>query len=390
MERSGMTVSPETLAERPRPQHGLEHAGDARHGVRLSLAVFGASRLVTFAVALAIAAVSGRSVIEVLGRWDGSWYLAIVQHGYPEAVLQGFGARAQSTLGFFPGYPLLIAAGSSLTGLSPALVGVMVSTLAGAATSVVLWLLAARIADIKTANRTVVLFCFFPSAFVLCMVYAEAVFLLLAAVCLLALVRERWAIAGVAAGLAGLVRPNGLVLALCCAWAAALAIRRRRAWRPVIAPLLAPAGTLAFLGYLWVRTGDWLAYVHTQKRGWDQGFDFGVSNVRAVRAVMVSRQFGFYVLLLAVCMLGIVVALYFLRRWRLPTPILVYVLGIVGLAVLSSNTTSVPRFLLTAFPVLIPIAQGLSAEAFPTVVATSATLMATLFWTTSLVMWLAP
>jgi hypothetical protein len=76
-------------------------------------------------------------------------------------------------------------------GLSPALVGVMVSTLAGAATSVVLWLLAARIADAKTAGRTVVMFCFFPSAFVLCMVYAEVVLLLLAGVCLLALVRER-------------------------------------------------------------------------------------------------------------------------------------------------------------------------------------------------------
>jgi hypothetical protein len=52
----------------------------------------------------------------------------------------------------FPGYPLLIQAGSSLTGLSPRLVGL----------------------------------------------------------CLLALVRERWLVAGVGA-LAGLVRPTGLV-----------------------------------------------------------------------------------------------------------------------------------------------------------------------------------
>ena len=358
--------------------------------MRVSVAVFGASRLVTFVVALAVAAVSHRSVTQVLTRWDGGWYLAVVQRGYPDTVAGGVGSHAQSTLGFFPGYPLLIHAGSALTRLSPVLVGVVISIVAGAATSAVLWLLAERIADARTATRAVALFCFFPAAFVLCMVYAEALFLLLVAVCLLALVRERWTIAGLAAALAGLVRPNALVLVLCCGWAAALAIRRRRAWRSLIAPLLAPTGTLAFFGYLWVRTGDWLAYVHTQKRGWDQGFDFGVSNLRALRGVMVSRQFGFYVLMLAVCMVGIVVALSFLRRWRLPTPLLVYVLGIVGLAVLSSNTTSVPRFLLTAFPVLIPIAQGLSEEAFPTVVATSATLMAVLFWTTSLVTWLAP
>jgi hypothetical protein len=385
-----MTVLGRTFTARPRLDHGPGLAADVRHGVRLSLVVFAASRLVTFVVALAIAAVSDRSVTEVLARWDGGWYLAVVQRGYPEGVADGVGAQAQSTLGFFPGYPLLIQAGSSLTGLSPVLVGVLISTLAGAATSVALWLLAERIADAKTASRTVVLFWFFPSAFVLSMVYAEAVFLLLVTACLLALVLERWLIAGVAAGLAGLVRPNGLVLTLCCGWAAAQAIRHRRSWRPVIAPLLAPTGTLAFFGFLQVRTGDWLAYVHTQKRGFDQGFDFGVSNVRTLLAVIASRQFGFYVLMLAVCMLGIAVALYFLVRWPLPAPLLIYVLGIVGVALLSSNTTSVPRFLLTAFPALIPIARSLSDDAYPTVVAASATLMATLFWTTSLVTWLAP
>jgi hypothetical protein len=389
MEESYMTSTGRTLAAQP-PDHDPRRADEVRHGVRLSLVVFIASRLVTFIVASAIAAASGRSVTEVLARWDGGWYLAVVQRGYPEAVAGGVGDQAQSTLAFFPGYPLLIHAGSSLTGLSPALVGVLISTLAGAATSVALWLLAERIADTKTADRAVVLFCFFPSAFVLSMVYAEAVLLLLVATCLLALVLERWLIAGVAAGLAGFVRPNGLVLTLCCGWAAVQAIRYRRSWRPVIAPLLAPTGTLAFFGWLQVHTGDWLAYVHTQKRGWDQGFDFGVSNVRTVLHVLASRQFGFYVLLLAACMVGIVVALYVLVRWPLPAPILIYVLGIVGVALLSSNTTSVPRFLLTAFPVLIPIARSLSDEAYPTVVAASATLMATLFWITSLVTWLAP
>jgi Dolichyl-phosphate-mannose-protein mannosyltransferase len=358
--------------------------------MRVSLAVFGASRLVTFIVAYAIAAVSGRSVTEVLARWDGGWYRAVAQRGYPETLASGVGDQAQSTLGFFPGYPLLIQAGTSLTGLSAAVVGVLISTVAGAATSVVLWLLAERVADSKTASRTVVLFCFFPSAFILSMVYAEAVFFLLVAMCLLALIGERWLIAGVAAGLASLVRPNGLVLTLCCGWAAAQAIRQRRSWRPAVAPLLAPTGALAFFGYLQVHTGDWLAYVHSQKRGWDQGFDFGVSNVRTLLAVVASRQFGFYALMLAACMVGLAVALYVLVRWPLPGLILAYVVGIVGVALLSSNTTSLPRFLLTAFPVLIPIARCLPDGAYPTVVAASATLMATLFWTTSLVTWLAP
>jgi hypothetical protein len=375
---------------RPRSTHRLGRAFGIRRGVWRPLAVFTASRLLTFMVALAIAAVSGQALTDVLTRWDGGWFLAVVRHGYPETVATGVGVQAQTTIAFFPGYPLLIKAGSWATGLSPAVTGVVISTMAGAAASVVLWLLAERVTNAKTADRTVVLFCFFPAAFVLSMVYAEAVFLLLVASCLLALILERWAVAGLTAAFAGLVRPNGLVLAVCCGWAAVQAIRRQGSWWPVVAPLLAPTGILAFLGYLYLRTGDALAFVHTQKRGWDQGFDFGVSNLRSALAILASRRVEFYVLVMVACLVGIAVALYLLARWRLPAPLVIYVVGIIAIAVLSSNTTSVPRFLLAAFPVLIPISRQLPDDAYPVVVACSAALMATLLWVTSLASWLTP
>jgi Gpi18-like mannosyltransferase len=384
-----MGVRGQTALEQPHAEQAPGSDRGIGRGVALALVVFAASRLVTFLTALAITTVAGVSLTEVLARWDGGWYLAVVGHGYPDAVATGHGVQAQTTIAFFPGYPLLIKAGS-VTGLSPAVTGVVVSTLTGAAASVVLWLLAARVTDVRSANRTVVLFCFFPAAFVLSMVYAEAVFVLLVAGCLLALVLERWALAGLAAALAGLVRPNGLVLAACCGWAAIQAIRRDGSWRPIIAPLLAPTGTLAFLWYLYLRTGDPLAYVHTQKRGWDQGFDFGVSNVRSAMSIVASRRAELYVLVIVACLIGVAAALYFLVRWRLPAPLLIYVVGIVGLALLSSNTTSVPRFLLSAFPLLIPIARQLSSTAYPVVAASSAVLMATLFWVTSLASWLTP
>jgi hypothetical protein len=384
------------LAERARPEDelrpddGSRPDDDRRHGIRFSLLAFGVSRLATLAVALAVARVTEPSVLEVLSRWDGGWYLEIVERGYPEAVPTGFGDQAQSTLAFFPGYPLLIQAGSQVTGLSPALVGIALSTLAGAAASMVLWLLTERVADARTANRAVMLFCFLPSAFVFSMVYSEALFLLLVAVCLLALVRERWLTAGVAAALAGLVRPTGLVLTLCCAWAAVAAIRRQGSWKPAVAPLLAPTGTLAFFGYLRRHTGDWLAYVQATKRGWGQGFDFGVTTFNTLQLVVAERRFTMYVLAVAVTAAALIVVLYLLVRWPLPAPLLIYVAGTAGIALLSSNTTSLPRYLLAAFPVLIPVARQLSDDVYPMVVAASATLMATLFWTTSLVTWLAP
>jgi hypothetical protein len=406
LKRRGPAAWRNRLAERPRPDDtrpddelrpddtrpddGSRPDGDRRHGIRSSLLAFTTSAVMTIGLALAVARVTGRSVLGLLSRSDAGWYLAIVERGYPRAVPTGVGDQAQSTLAFFPGYPLLIQAGSSLTGLPPRLVGIAVSLLAGAAASVVLWLLAERVADTRTASRAVTLWCFFPPAFVFSMVYSEALFLLLVGVCLLAVVRERWPTAGVAAALAGLVRPTGLVLTLCCAWAAIVAIRRRHSWRPAIAPLLAPTGTLAFFAYLRLHTGDWLAYVHATKRGWDQGFDFGVSSFQTLQLVIAERRFTMYVLMLAVTVAALVVALYMLVRWPLPAPLLIYVAGTVGIAVLSSNTTSLTRYLLAAFPAFIPVARQLSDDAYPLVVAASATLMATLFWTTSLVTWLAP
>ncbi|HET7517458.1 MAG TPA: hypothetical protein VFN05_07155, partial [Actinomycetes bacterium] len=190
--------------------------------------------------------------------------------------------------------------------------------------------------------------------------------------------------------LAGLVRPTGLVLTLCCAWAAVAAIRRDGSWRAVIAPLLAPAGTLAFFAYLQAHTGDWLAYAHATQRGWGQGSDLGASTLRSLQLVFSQRQFGLYIVMLAVTAAAVVVAVYLLVRWPLPAPVLIYVVGTAGIALLSSNITSLPRYLLAAFPVLIPVARQLSDDTYPTVVAASATLMATLFWTTGLVAWLAP
>ena len=83
-------------------------------------------------------------------------------------------------------------------------------------------------------------------------------------------------------------------------------------------------------------------------------------------------------------------ALYLLARWQLPAPLVIYVVGIFAIAVLSSNTTSVPRFLLAAFPVLIPISRQLPDNAYPVLAACSAALMVTLFWVTSLASWLSP
>jgi Gpi18-like mannosyltransferase len=147
-------------------------------------------------------------------------------------VAQG---RAQSDLAFFPLYPMLIRGVHQLTGWSFKSSAVSITLVASALAMVFIWQFVERLTDSGTASRSVALLCFFPWGFILSMAYSEGLLLLAAAVCLLALLDERWVIAGLSALLAGAARPNGFVLILPCAWAAFVAFRRKRQWRAVFA-----------------------------------------------------------------------------------------------------------------------------------------------------------
>lgn len=359
-------------------------------GRSFAASVYLLSRAATFVTAAGIALISMSPIADVLSRWDGGWYLSIVRDGYPSSVPSGFGVAAQSSIAFFPGYPLLIRASAAIPGISPTVAGIGVSLIAGLVATIGVWHLAARLSDERTADRTVVLFAFLPSAFVLSMVYADALFLALAVWCLIALLDRRWVVAGITAAAAGFVRPSAVALFAACAWGAIAAIRNGASWRALAAPALAPWGSLLYLGYVWIHTGRVMAFFEVEDRGWGNRFDFGITNVRAVLRHVGSARLTFFVAILAVFVGALGVGLWLLVRWRAPGVIVVYVSVVMGLAVLASNPLSIPRFLLAAFPLLIPLARRLSDRWTVAVAAASGMLMATHFFVTALSPTLAP
>lgn len=348
------------------------------------------SRAATFVTAGGIALISKTSVGDVVARWDGGWYLSIVREGYPSYVPSGVGVAAQSSLAFFPGYPLLVRMLSAPLGLSPVLVGCSVSLVAGLAATVALWHLAVRLSNEATADRTVVLFAFLPSAFVMSMVYADSLFLFLAVVCLIALLDERWVVAGATAATAGLVRPTAIALCVACAWGAIVAIRSGGSWRVIAAPALAPWGALLYLGYVWIHTNDAFAFFEVESRGWGNRLDVGAANIRAVLRHFGETRLTFFIAVLAIVVGGLGVGLWLLVRWHAPGVVVVYVSIVMGLSVLGSNPISIPRFLLAAFPLVIPLAGRLSPRATAAIAAASGVLMGTLFFVTGLSSTLPP
>lgn len=347
------------------------------------LAFYALSRLTALlAVVVGVASTEERTVVDALGAWDGEWYLQVATHGYPTVDPHTASATVGNLAGngaFFPLFPLTIRATAGLTGLSIPVAAVTVPVVVGAAAAVLLWLLVRRLAGRQVADRAVVLFCFFPGSFVLSMAYAEAMMLTFAVACLWALLARRWLTAGVAGALATATRPNAVVLWLCCLWAAAAAIRRDRDWRAVLAPLLAPLGILGHLGLLWARTGEPLAWFIIQRQGWNEPFDFGWRLARRfgrlVGLAPPPADIGAFMVPAGVVF--VIVAGVVLWRWRPPAELTIYTVGIVALAAIPPELGPRPRFVFTAFPLIVALAWAARGWVYQLLVVTSAALLPT-------------
>jgi hypothetical protein len=298
--------------------------------------------------------------------------MEVARHGYPAVVPQEAGSAVQSTLGFFPLYPMTVRAVHTL-GLSYEAAGVAVSAIAGLAACLLLWRLVCHLSGPAVADRAVTLFCFFPGAAILSFAYSEALMLALAIGCLYALLRERWITAGVLAALATATRPNAVALVAACAWAAAVAIKRRRAWRALAAPALAPLGIMAFFAYLEFHTGEAGAYFRTQRQGWEQTFE-PASTLRILSDFLRDPFEGTNIPVMVLGFLFMTVTLVLLVRSRPPAILIIYTLAIMAMALSSPTMGARPRFLLTAFPLVTVFAtEDLPAPAFSLVLATFAT-----------------
>jgi hypothetical protein len=362
------TATPEATA----PVTVVEHrpAGRAPFSLARRFAVpllaYAVSRVITV-IGVAVAVLTGpNSWSKVFSVWDGRWYVKIALHGYPQAVPQGdfyagTGRQVQSSIAFFPLYSLLMRAVDKVVPGGVDVAGVVLSLLIGAVATVVVWVIADKLTDARTADRAAILFAFSPGAFVLSLVYAEGLLILLSAGCLLALLERRWVLAGVLAALAGATRPNATAVMLACAWAAGWALWKHRDWRALAAPVLAPLGMIAFFGYLWWHTGETRIWFRVESQGWGERIDFGRANLGVFADVVTRPLHNPNRLILAASMITAVVLMVILVRAKLPGVLNVYALS--GLIlVLASHINARPRFIFVAFPLVIALAKTIRTQ----------------------------
>ena len=363
---------------------------DARRELLWITVVYLSARILLLLAAVLLDAFGHRPLQAELANWDGTWYRAAALHGYPQQISHG-----QSTLGFFPLYPIAIHLVSPivqvLTGTgqisSATNAGVLISWVGGLVTTVFVHRLAEGWWDRATARRATVVFVVFPGAVVFSMVYSEALLLPLAAVCIWALERRRWVLAGVMAGLGTAVNPVGLLLGLVCGVCALRELwrhgpRSREFAMSLLASVMSATGAVAFLSFLWAWTGNPFATYIAQARGWGHTSPSALALVhgaeRIVPAVNPSHHYPQLDLNYVVSTVGAVLMLYELwLLWRsrreLSLPAIVWTLGVTCFMAITVPPT--PRLLITAFPMLVLLARWTRPKHFPVLVAVNVILL---------------
>ncbi len=301
---------------------------------------------------------ASKLLMNVFSGWDGVWYLRIARFGYPHHIPERLTYhQLPARAAFFPMYPTIVRIADTVLPGDDAVAGVIVNLVLGMIAVGLIGLLAFRLWGARVAERTMLLTALFPGAFVLSFVYAEALLLVLAAACLLLLQRERWVAAGLIAALGTATRPNGVGLVAACAVAAFFAIRDDRKWRSLIAPMLAPLGFIGFQLFLWHQTGERGAWFRVQRVAWNEGASFGGSAITAtfdfLRRPLSSPSDALTAISLATTAVLLVAA----WKTRLSWAPAAYSAVVVALMVLPSTVTARPRFLYTAFPLLIAYAK---------------------------------
>jgi hypothetical protein len=356
---------PEPLADRGRgwPRVGTDRPAQSERAVAYSRIAFwwAGSRLVVLGAALIVQALGwprrswypslSDEPLALLRAWDGRWYTTVAERGY--LVLP----RHQSDPAFFPLYPMLMN-GLHALGVPRFYGGLLLANLGFLLGLLALYELARTWMAERDARRTAVYAALFPFGFVFSMVYPESIVLAAIAFAGAFAARRQWLLAGVAAFLAALGRPEGAFLALPLAvlawrrWPLAPAAERARAlW----ATLAAPAAIGGLAVYQWSSVGDPLAFSHAQ-RMWGRYFEpTGIA--RTVRELFrapelhrewIYRDLVFLLVYLAVLALAL--------RAGVPRSWVIAGVLVLVLPLWSGSVTSVARFGLLVPPVYAGLA----------------------------------
>ena len=265
----------------------------------------------------------------VWANFDGVHYLSIAEKGY-----------FQFEQAFFPFYPLLIKWTAALLGNNYLLAGLLISHVSFLVALILLsYILRKHKFSEGVIFWTILFLLLFPTAFYFVSVYTESMFFLLILLSFYALtINNKWLYI-VSSSLASATRLVGVFL-------------------------LVPVGLLAYMWYLRRSTGDPLFFVHAQPA-------FGANRsggeivllpqvlwryLKIFTSVSVYNYDLWIAVLELTSLLLVVFLLWIAWRRNVPKSWVLFSVFSVLVPTMSGTLSSMPRYILTAFPIYIALA----------------------------------
>ncbi|OGH51062.1 MAG: hypothetical protein A3G13_03015 [Candidatus Levybacteria bacterium RIFCSPLOWO2_12_FULL_37_7] len=294
-------------------------------------------------------------------NFDGLHYLFIAGNGYT------------NNFGFFPLYPILISAFSSLFGSEKPFEpqqffsGFFISNIALFLSLFTFYKLLEIDYSKYEIKRSILFLLLFPTAFFFASLYSESLFLLVTLLSFYFARQQKWFLAGIFAGLASLTRIVGIFLlpALLYEFCREKTDSRHSGLSRIsLFSLFFPLVSLTSYAYLnFLKTGDWLYFIHAQG-------NFG--NNRTVSSIVLfpqtvvrygkilltlnPNQYEWLISLLELSTFFFAsILLYIAWKKKVRTSYLVFSVLSFLLPVSTGTFTALPRYVLILFPIFIAL-----------------------------------
>jgi hypothetical protein len=318
-------------------------------------------------------------------RWyfwykDAGYYGDIAENWY--AQRPGF-SDIPSRAAFFPVFPALIWLVAFLTNGNILIAGLIATVVSGAAATVGIWLLTARVSDRWVADRATLLFVAFPGAMTLGVMYSEPLGAAFAAFSLLAAVNRRWLAAGLIAAVGTAEHPSLIALVGALGIVALREIWTRRDWRSLIAPALAPLGILSFFAYVGSRYhGDYLFWPQLERRQWGRHFDWGIHEWHLITWSLpgLDKHAGYFAMVIALVAI-LIAGVATMPATRIPLAVSAYTVLTSYSFIVSFGVGPTPRNAWTAIGIFIGFAAKLPRWLYwPALILSAAALCVLIGW----------
>lgn len=269
-------------------------------------------------------------------NFDGHQYVVIARQGY-------LGYQQA----YFPLYPMMISFVHRLfPGFPPIFTALIISHVSFFFGLVFFYDLAKKFGK-NTAKMSVLLLLTFPASFFFASAYTESLFFFFALLSFWMAENKRFFLSGIAGMLASATRLFGIFLLPYLLW------KRARHFA-----FLVPLGLLSYMAYLQWKLGDPLAFIHVQPNfGANRTVDTFVLLPQVIwryTKIFVTASpftftyavsaFEFVSLLYALVLLGIA------WRAKIPRPLVYYAAAVVLIPTCTGTLSSLPRYMLSAFP----------------------------------------